>query len=170
MGQKITSAATLWLLLSAASVHAADMPEQYTLYCKGEKAAGFDWTSNDWEKSSFKPSDYIVVKSPNNKCFDVDGKMKEVAGVLRWKEVCVNIREVGKEYQQYMSGKCTEYYPDPSRENENPSLGCKNIFQENFATSFNGWFHRAIVHGDVENRKYYKDSLAIEVGKCSQIN
>jgi hypothetical protein len=170
MRQKITSAATLWVLLSATSLYAADMPEQYILYCKGEKATGFNWRANDWVEVTFNESDYIVVKSPNNKCVGFDEKVDEVVGVLRWKDVCVNIREAGKEYEPYISGKCTEYYPDPSATKWTRSLSCDNLFSRNFSTSFNGWFHRSSVHGDVASRSDDKDSLVIEVGKCSQIN
>jgi hypothetical protein len=170
MRHKITSAATLWALLSATSLHAADMPDQYTLYCKGEKATGFDWQSNDWVAVPFKTQDYIIMKSPNNKCVGFDEKVDEVVGVLRAKEVCINIREAGEEYKPYISGKCTEYYLDSSATKRPSSLSCDNLFSGNFSTSFNGWFHRSLFHGDVTSRSDYKDSLLIEVGKCSQIN
>lgn len=170
MRHKITSAATLLVLLSATSLQAADMPDQYTLYCKGEKATGFDWQSNDWVPMTFKPVDYIVVKSPNNKCFDVDGKVKEAEGAFRWKEVCINIRESGKEYEPYLSVKCTEYYPDPSRTKWTASLNCRSLSYKSFLTSFNGWFHRSSIHDDLASRSDYKDSLLVEIGKCSQIN
>jgi hypothetical protein len=169
MRHKITSAATLWALLSATSLHAADMPDQYTLYCKGEKATGFDWRANDWVEVTFSENDYIVVKSPNNKCIGFDEKVDEVVGVLRWKDVCINIRQAGKEYEPYISGKCTEYYPEDENKRF-PSLQCDNLFSGNFLTRFNGWFHRSWVHGDLDSRSNYKDSLFIAVGKCSQIN
>ena len=169
MRHKITSVATLWALLSATSLHAADMPDQYTLYCKGEKATGFDWRANDWVAVPFKTQDYIIMKSPNNKCFDVDGKVKEAAGAMRWKDVCINLRQAGEEYLPYISGKCTEYYPEDENKRF-PSLQCDNVFEKNFVTRFNGWFHRSSVHADLANRSDYKDSLIIVVGKCSQIN
>ncbi len=171
MRHKITSAATLWLLLSAASVHAADMPEQYTLYCKGEKATGFDWRANDWVEVTFKVKDYIIIKSENNKCFEkINGEVRDLYGLMHTKSVCVNIREAGEEYKPEMSGKCEESYPDKPEIIWKPFLKCENLFTRNFVTSFNGWFHRSSVHADLANRSDYKDSLIIVVGKCSQIN
>lgn len=167
MGHKITSAATLWLLLSAASVHAADMPEQYTLYCKGEKATGFDWQSNDWVAMNFKPRDYIVIKSPNNQCPDVNAKANPQ--FVPNKEVCVNIREAGTNFN-FLSRNCTEYYPSSLSPNKQPFLSCKHSLNESFATSFNGWFQRSYFHSVVASEIATKESLVIEVGKCSQIN
>lgn len=170
MKHKITSAATLWLLLSAASVHAADMPDQYTLYCKGEKATGFDWQSNDWVAMNFKPQDYIVIKSPNNKCSNVNEKIKEIPKLVPTKEVCVNIREAGTDYIAFLSRNCTEYYPNSLFPNTQPFLSCKHSLNESFATNFNGWFQRSHFHSVVASEIATKESLVIEVGKCSQIN
>jgi hypothetical protein len=171
MRQKITSAATLWALLSATSLHAADMPEQYTLYCKGEKATGFNWRANDWVEVTFNEKDYIIMKSANNTCFEkINGEVQSLFGFMHTKDVCINIREAGEEYKPSMSGKCQEFYPDKPEITWKPYLKCENLFVRNFVTSFNGWFHRSSVHGDVANRTDYKDSLIIEVGKCSQIN
>lgn len=172
MRQKITSAVALWLLLTATSIQAADMPDQYTLYCKGEQANGFNWLSNNWEKRSFKPSDYIIVKSQNNNCFlyKINREVVKNSAVMHTKDVCINIREAGEEYRPGESGKCTEYYSDSSDTKWSDYLSCENIFQKNFVTKFNGWFHRSLVHSDLNNRSDYKDSLVIEVGKCSQIN
>jgi len=177
MKQKITSAAALWLLMTATSIQAADMPDQYTLYCKGEQANGFDWLSNNWEKRSFKANDYIIIKSQNNNCWlsrlireKTNGEVVKNSASMHTKDVCINIREAGEEYNPKLSGKCTEYYSDSSDNKWSDYLSCENIFQKNFVTKFNGWFHRSLVHSDLNNRSDYKDSLAIEVGKCSQIN
>lgn len=170
MRNRVLTAVTLWVF-SVTSVHASDMPDQYSLYCKGEKATGFNWRSNEWVETNFKMDDYIIIKSPNNKCMEtIDSQVRTYSGVMHTKDVCVNIREAGKQYMPNISGKCTEYYADASDTKWKDFLSCDNIFEKNFATSFNGWFHRASVHSDLNIRSDYKDSLVIEVGKCSQIN
>ena len=156
----------LLVMIFHSSARAAQFPNEYTLYCKGEKSTGFNWRENNWQEQKFYPSDYIVSKWKTNFCFEFIFVEPKNYGVS--KEVCVNIRVAGEEYSPAVSGKCLEYTA-PVGAKWSDYLQCEGKFTGQFITKLDGWFHRSSIHNDLDVAKAYKDSILTAVGKCSQI-
>lgn len=171
--KKLKQIASFALCFLSISAHAADMPDEYMLYCKGEKATGFDWRSKDWIETQFRASDYIVIKSKENFCLDkINLQINTTKDIMHYKQSCINIRAVGEKYSPNLSSKCTEYYSDSTKNKWNDFLSCDGFgwSKGNFATEFDGWFHKSSFHSNLLKESDYKDSLVLEVGKCSRIN
>lgn len=162
--------ALIALLAAAAAALPADLPDSYTLLCQSEQSTGFDWSGGDWAKRNFKPETYLVKVGAPNECSNVStGKVKEYAGVVRFRTVCGNLRKVGGTYMPILSMKCDEGYSTVEG-NEPVILRCSSS-SETFAGAPNGLFQHTSSHGQVARNppKGYKDSLAIDVGKCSLV-
>lgn len=168
---------TLAAAVSLANVPA--MPSSYTLLCEGQQSVGFNWRGGKWVEARYAPHRYIVAKIETNKCqivyngafksIPIDGAMKNF-GPIHQKSVCLNVRDVGDKYSPFLSQQCQETY---FVENGDwiKSFSC-DWAMISFSGSFEGEFHRASNHSDTaaQPEKDYKDSLMIEVGKCTQIS
>lgn len=148
------------------SAIASNFSDEYILYCKGDKSIGFNWVNNKWEETRFYPTDHIVSKLKTNSCLEFYAHEPERSSVSS--EVCINIREMGEQYAPNLSGKCTEFIA-PEGALWSSYLKCEGLFTGIFLTKPDGWFHRATVHSQLEPVNNNKDSLLIEVGKCSRI-
>ncbi len=149
------------------SVQAAEMPDEYTLFCRAKKSTGYNWRSDDWVNANFLTNEYIVSKRKSNSCIEFIFNQPKNNGFT--KEVCINIRETGDEYIAGKSGKCTEFNA-PTGAKWTDYLDCDGFMTGFFKAKYDGWFHKAQMHTDLEGRKEEKDSLTLEVGTCSRIN
>lgn len=167
--ERIVKRTGIWLsavALFSSSAMAGDFPEEYTLYCKGDRSTGLNWSKDRWEETRFYPKDHIVAKWKTNSCLEFVTKPPKRSVVSN--EVCVNIREPGQEYRPALSGKCTEFVA-PQGASWSNFLVCDGLFTGYFVTRIDGWFHRSSMHSQLDAFKDDKDSLVVEVGKCSQI-
>ena len=161
----------LALLASVSVANSAPlMPSSYSLICSGKSASGFNWQSNDWVKANFKPETYIVVVSENNKCWEkFDSEIQNLGENITYRNIYINIRTQGTEYDPILSDKCTEYYFKAKSGDWSSSFSCDGIISRKFTGKFDGWFHKSAIHSDFDKQKNYKDSMYIEVGTCSRI-
>lgn len=163
---KIFSAATLGAFVFVGSVQGAEMPDEYTLYCKGEQSTGFSWQENNWVQTRYKPEEYIVSKWNTNSCLEFIANPPKKGE--HYKEVCINIRKKGEDYRSAISEKCTEY----TTEKEaiwSDYISCDGLFDRSFKAKLDGWFHMANIHNSLDAKKEYKDSQYVEVGTCIRI-
>ncbi|MGB3844490.1 MAG: hypothetical protein WA940_01355 [Sphingopyxis sp.] len=168
---------TLATAVSLANVPA--MPDSYTLLCEGQQSIGFNWRAGKWVETRYSPSRYIVAKIESNNCRIIyNGKFQSIPnngvmqnfGPLYQKSVCLNVRNVEDEYSPFLSQPCQEtYFLENGKWNK--SFACDRAMTS-FAGSFDGEFHRASNHTNTAARPEndYKDSLAMEVGKCTKIS
>lgn len=163
---KIFSAATLGAFVFVGTVQAAEMPDEYTLYCKGEQSTGFFWQNNNWVQTIYKTDEYVVSKWNSNSCLELIATPPKKGKY--YKEVCINIRKKGEEYRAVLSQKCTEYTTDTDTK-WTDYISCDGLFSGSFKAKLDGWFHMANIHNSLDTKKEYKDSQYIEVGTCSRI-
>lgn len=166
--------ATAIILLLADISAVPAMPENYTLLCEGTKATGFNWRNGSFEETRFKPARYLVTSRPENGCAETRGPQPVVSVMgVDWffqRKICLNIREFGEEYRPALSDDCTEYYVKRDGGFWNRTFDCKGLFS-NIKGEFNGHFRRFSDTTVGANPKDdYRDSLLIEVGKCSVIS
>lgn len=145
---------------------ASSSPDEYTILCSSEKRTGLNWVNGDWEPVQYKNTQRLIVKSKSNDCGGLTGgdSSNEAARVYI-KGVCINEREIGKEYISEKSFYCAEVYQDG-----NFYILCNKILH--MGLSFNGWYHYAHINIDLSDSKdsqYRKGSQYVEVGKCSMI-
>ena len=139
------------------------LPDEYTILCNSEQSTGFNWENGDWVAVRFKETKRLIVKSDNNVC-DVD----KTYSMPNEKIVCLNIRKMGDKYQSVQgSYNCLEMYLNWPR-------GWETIIMCNDAKMSlnpNGRYNYAHIHNQLEEHPYkdLKDSMWVEVGKCSMI-
>lgn len=157
------------LLFMAAVADVPVMPDQYSLLCEGEQATGFNWVGGQWVKANFRADRYIVVRSPENECL-FGAKLDTVLrgeDFFFSREACLNIREIGKEFNPKLSEKCTEYYVLIEKKWVK-QFSCDGLLYD-FEGNFDGGFRR-ISESSVNDDIPRKDSMVLEVGKCSRIS
>lgn len=160
------------VLLALLAVSISDvplMPIEYSLLCEGEQATGFNWVNGQWVKTNYKPDRYLIIQSLENECYFGVRPDRTLKGesILFSREVCLNIREVGKEFRPKQSEKCTEFYVEADGKWRR-QFSCDG-FIHNIEGNFEGSFRRIAgsnLHDDVPK----KDSMVLEVGRCSRIN
>ena len=145
------------------------MPDEYTLFCVGEQANGFDRTSDRWRKASFNPSRYLIVKSKDNQC-DIDKpEVTDFVGLpgYHWREVCLNIREVGEKIEPLLSEKCQEF---SIRHNGDWrfEFSCTGLYHD-ISGNVDGEFRRTVANRPIFGAPL-RSEMFIEVGQCSRIN
>ena len=155
-------------LLATTSADVPVMPDEYSLLCEGEQATGFNWRSKNWVKTNFKTSRYLVTNKPENECIFAPVIDRELQGEDKFfsRDACLNIREFGEDYNPRLSEKCTEVYVKKDKVWRR-QFSCDGLFSDIWG-NFNGGFRRisdSTVHDDVDK----KDSMVLEVGKCSHI-
>lgn len=159
-------------ILAAAlgSTSAPIMPDTYSSLCTGSKATGFNWENNDWNQANFKPDSYILSVSPQNTCFEnFEKDVDVIAEVFLTRKVCMNIRDRTKDYNPKMSDVCSEYYVQDKSGKWEISFSCHGIFTGDIAGKFDGWFNKSILNSGFADVSKYKDSLVVEVGRCSRL-
>ncbi len=158
----------LWLVLFLSLTSAGDaqrLPDEYTILCSAEKTTGFNWRNGEWKLVQFKNSQRLIVVSKENECYgDQRGDIDMEEFDYHIKFVCLTERELGKEYDP-VPYYCEERYRERTRESE---ITCES---PQMILSPNGWYHYGVIFGDISNapKDGRKDSLYVEVGKCSMI-
>lgn len=144
------------------------LPSSYSLLCQGSQSTGFNWRGNDWVQTNFIPSQRVLSSRIENNCLTVpDEDSNYDAFIVR--HVCLNERIVGDTYYKYSSQWCKEYYVWRGTKWER-FIDCKG--SDIIGTyAPDGLFQRSSFHSDVSNtgRDGAKDSLTVEVGRCSLI-
>jgi hypothetical protein len=170
------SFSVLLLLIIVSPASASDeypWPEEYTILCSSEQATGFSWVNGNWKKQNFKNIQRLIMKSNKNNC--VTGSEGEIdwGFNVHSKDVCLNERPLGTEYESIQSRYCEEHYIGPSNSEYAPRTNKLYIYCDHpkMFLDPNGWYHYAHIVGDTEDapENDIKDSQYIEVGKCSMI-
>jgi len=155
-------------------VHADDipsdvplLPNEYTILCAAEKATGFNWKNGDWVARHFNPIKRLVVKSPKNRCSPSGEMATDPFSDDVYIDVCLNVREFGKTYKRISSEICTENYKKKSGMWET-LIYCTHW---PLALRPDGQYHYSQITDDLSDKPEndYKDSMYVEVGKCSMI-
>jgi len=143
------------------------LPEEYTILCAAEKNLGFRWKNGDWVPTQFTPtSKRLVVKSKKHDCTIYEGEIPEDhywKGSIT-KHVCLDVKEIGEQFSLGPS-RCEEWY-HPVNGTWHVRISCGSLILRP-----NGWYHYSMIHSQLEDQPEddYKDSLHVEVGKCSMI-
>lgn len=169
------TAALLALLAQASPAPSAAsvpwLPSQYSLLCQAAESTGFNWRGEWVRVDRFKLDQYLLAVRNDNFCLKDDlDEERIIEDQLAWRGVCVNLRKVGSPYYRYSSAACTEYY-DRRGSDWSISITC-HTGNVNGTFAPDGFFHLAHMHEDVTPRgrlNGQKDSLAIEVGRCSLV-
>ena len=175
----ITLSFSVLLLVLIVSPASADdeypWPEEYTIFCASEERRGLDWEKGKWEPVKFKNIQRLIMKSNKNHCHGPGGEIHYEELNVHSKNVCINERQLGEEYEPMLSSRyCEEHYIGPSPKSKiYPSLERLWIYcdQPKMFLDPNGWYHYAQITGEIEDdpEDDYKSSQYIEVGKCSMI-
>ncbi|MFD3262720.1 hypothetical protein [Phenylobacterium ferrooxidans] len=155
-------------LAAAAALLPPLLPSSYTLVCQVEQSTGYNWQAGNWSRTNFKPDSYIVQIGGENQCKSAVGTVTDYTSV-KFREVCGNLRKIGSEYLKFMSMECLESYGNVPE--QAPRIVQCHSSEETFAGAVDGWFHHTHIHGQVgaRPRNDEKDSLYVEVGKCSLV-
>lgn len=162
--------------------------EPFNALCVTTKSTGFNWKNGDWVATNFKPSTkYLVQKLKIEEAdfLGFDKNKKQVKSGSCFSEMqkkhilpnspihygCYNIRPMGTPFFTMNSRLCTEYPAKDGRGKEYIYISCQiGLVEQRFDFSPNGLFITANTSSIEENPKDgYKDSLAIDVGKCSKL-
>jgi len=143
---------------------------EYTLLCEGEQSTGFAWENGRWVQKVFSTETYLIVKKYENECMDPLGTGMTEEGFIAT-PVCINRRKVGQRYIRLASVPCIEFYSWLNTRWE-VSIQC---FNHSLMASFapNGMFEIAQLSQDTTpngRQPGRRDSNAVEVGRCSQID
>jgi hypothetical protein len=142
------------------------LPSSYSLLCQGDQATGFDWRANNWVQTNFIPEQRILARRVDNDCLTAPEEDANYdTFVIR--HVCLNERKVGDPYYKYVSQWCIEYYNWRGARWDR-TIDCKG--SDIIGTyAPDGLFQRSSLHSDVSStgRNGAKDSLTVEVGRCS---
>ena len=175
---------SLGLIGSANAV--SSLNDFYTSTCTAEQSTGFTWENYDWKKVTFKPGEkYEVIKVDPAKLgnpficeqsldkdniykhyFDSDNTLSQFG--------CYSIKTLGaKDYGR--RNDCREWWTTYPKEDgelipKTKQLNSVSCRAYDFNFSPDGWFHTGNVNIRTEDIVEYKDSLFVEVGKCSTGN
>ena len=169
------------------SANAVSSPNDfYTSTCTAEQSTGFTWENYDWKKVTFKPGEkYEVIKVDPAKLdnpficeqsldkdniykyyYDSDNTLSQFG--------CYSIKTLGaKDYGR--RNDCREWWTTYPKEDgelipKTKQLNSVSCRAYDFNFSPDGWFHTGNVNIQTEDIVEYKDSLFVEVGKCSTGN
>ena len=166
------------------SANAVSSPNDfYTSTCTAEQSTGFTWENYDWKKVTFKPGEkYEVIKVDPAKLdnpflceqsldkdniykyyFDSDNTLSQFG--------CYSIKTLGVEDNGRRSD-CREWWTTYPKEDgelipKTKQLNSVSCRAYDFNFSPDGWFHTGNVNIQTEDIVEYKDSLFVEIGKCS---
>ena len=169
------------------SANAVSSPNDfYTSTCTAEQSTGFTWENYDWKKVTFKPGEkYEVIKvDPANLdnpfiCeqsldkdniykyyYDSDNTLSQFG--------CYSIKTLGAE-DYGRRNDCREWWTTYPKEDgelipKTKQLNSVSCRAYDFNFSPDGWFHTGNVNIQTEDIVEYKDSLFVEIGKCSTGN
>lgn len=169
----------LEVALALALVAGSSVPyfkDTYSVICKGEQANGFDWREGEWVKANYKPSQYVIVKNSDNKCFqtlEVPVDMVTDGSEYHSRSVCLNVRVFGEKYSSVLSERCSESYLKIGTADWVAKVVCQGGFRNGkIVFAPDGRFQSSSLHSDVSDspKDGYKDSLATEVGRCAVIS
>ena len=172
---------------SIGSANAVSSPNDfYTSTCTAEQSTGFTWENYDWKKVTFKPGEkYEVIKvDPANLdnpfiCeqsldkdniykyyFDNDNTLSQFG--------CYSIKTLSAQ-DNGRRNDCREWWTTYPKEDgelipKTKQLNSVSCRAYDFNFSPDGWFHTGNVNIRTEDIVEYKDSLFVEVGKCSTGN
>jgi hypothetical protein len=172
---KLKTSTTLLLCLASFTVLASDLQkisnQLFRTLCVGDKSTGFNWRNNDWEFARFKPEKYIIEKLKIE---------RDTMTLLCWSEAqdkrryetkenasdhgCYNVRKVGTEMSPARSELCIEEWKGKNGQLFLEAVSCKDVHFKP-----NGYFHMVGLSADLDDKSSYKDSMDINVGKCSVI-
>lgn len=145
------------------------MPDEYTLFCEGERATGFEWRDGAWLETTFQRKNFLVERRDTNVCIGGDEYSERLVYshflAIYARDVCLNIREEGTDYQPFSPRACKEFYQSDSEGNWNVAFDC-DFEARRMTDSPNGWY-QMIFPGDILGTDGTKASMRMEVGKCS---
>lgn len=143
------------------------MPDAYTMVCRSDEVTGINWRNGQWVQTNFVATQRIVVARPENECFDsnFNPAVRESFGVA-FRDVCLNIREVGEAYEPLNSRVCTEMrmtQPTP-----NVQIQCYNA-ANSARFIVDGRYSYSSIAGVLTDPAPAggRDSVFVEVGRCS---
>lgn len=147
------------------------MPLQYTLVCQSQTKVGVNWSMGKWHKVEFNPAAarIFVVGGADNYCLEtVQHPPAKGLIELNRRPVCVESGRVGEKMDGLHHNTCDEVYTKPHGA-WGVTLECRNPTLVMNARP-DGWYHLSLIHNDVEDAaSAEKDSMFVEVGKCSVV-
>lgn len=159
---------TVATITAAADSAVPFLPKEYTLLCEAKDSVGLDWDAGNWHKVNFTLKKRIVTKSDENKCLLDNPPTNDLdLDMFVTRHECLNVRDFGGPYRPNLSHLCSVYY-SKSGTTWDVNLECNDPVMK---FKPDGWYHLAFIHSDLSDRpiKNYKDSLYVEVGKCTRI-
>jgi len=142
------------------------LPDEYTILCVAENSIGFLWRDRKWISTEFEiTGKRLIVKSSENICRSSHSIQEATSELSATKNVCLNIRKVGRPYHKLGSSSCTEWYMKPHEKWLVRIICDFPIIRLNP----NGGYQSANIYWINREDRDYNDSLELEVGKCSMI-
>lgn len=145
------------------SVASADESKTLSLICVVDESSGYNWRNKSWVHSTFKPLTYIVEKMPQTSvgCADRQARIAPSGNNLLG---CYAIKEVGK--KPLWSQLCEEWR---SESGVVVRVDCSFGGFDSFEAQIDGPFVLTRTYGAFVELDGKRDSLVLEVGKCSEI-
>ena len=156
-------------VLSLSEKVISDYEGGYSTLCIEENSVGFNWRDNKWIKTGFIGSKYLVKKISHSELKEWQKKelydenylyLDRKDDEFRIMKNYYNIRRFGDKFIPLFNQTCSELWDGKELE----SIQCPN-----FIFKPDGYFHRSSIHGSLDEKDDYKDSLSLSYGKCSKI-
>ena len=156
-------------VLSLSEKVISDYEGGYSTLCIEENSVGFNWRDNKWIKTGFIGSKYLVKKISHSELKEWQKKdlydenylyLDRKDDEFRIMKNYYNIRRFGDELHPFDTVACWEGWD----ENELTGIDCPK-----FKFKPDGYFHKSSIHGSLNEKEDYKDSLSVSYGKCSKI-
>lgn len=145
-------------------------PDTYSLLCESEDVRGYRWSAGRYEPREFLNNKLIVSARPENNCFkEVERDAEWITPTIAFREVCLNVRDFGSDYDPIASVICKETY-DFEMPRGGLQIQCYNAASVS-RFSADGGFMRSNITGYLDlDRPGRRDDLAIEWGRCSRVS
>lgn len=142
------------------------MPTEYTMVCRSDEATGMNWRNGQWGQTDFVAITRLVVAKRENTCLlEMDPEVREF-GSVTFRDVCLNIREIGEPYEAVNSRVCTEV----SLTNPTPHVQIQ-CYNSSTSARFivDGRYSYSSIAGVLTDPAPAegRDSIFVEVGRCS---
>ena len=168
---------------SPVSAQITDPGALFTCMCITEKSTGLNWRSGNWEYTRFREAKYIIEKflpedfapgvslPKSGVCKgELKGHNSRYEEDIGFTYGCYNLREFGDPIYPLESQVCLETWIGKAPSRVLDQITCQNSFKP-FAFAPDGWFHRALIHSNIESNPEIesKESMYVQVGKCAVI-
>lgn len=155
-----------------------DAQKPFSMLCVAEQGTGFNWKNDDWVQTSYKLETYIINKldGQDRMCWFVGGERGEFSrpvvrddlGKGGYSKGCYLLKEIGKKSGTLVADRCQESWIDKNGELVLGTIFCEGTFFD-YKAQIDGAFILTRTYG-VLMRGKQKDSVTLQIGKCSLLN